>query len=324
MIPHPFLDIGNNRISPLRHRLKYISAETAHPSQVSCLQAADLPVDIRMNRPVSQLQVRIDKFGRHMKIRFRDQDHAGRNRRQRSQNIADSLRQGSPPHNAERYVRSELHPPLAQLLLRQPKMKQAVHADQYSRGVRTAAGQSCSDRNLLFQVDKNAFLNPEFLHQQLRGLHCKIAVVRRQEAEIRAHSDSFRARDRKTDAVKQADRLHNHAQIVIAVLPSACHVKAQIYLRHCPEIKLSHTFVLLIQKAADLPAAAMPFPYVPGRRSRKSGSGRRIHHFHFRLPESKRAGPAARSKKRIRPVDQKDRIRSPDSSFSLSIPRIST
>ena len=139
--------------------------------------------------------------------------------------LADSLTQNCAATDAVRDIRTQSARHFLQLCFGKPQTKQAVHAHQNSRTIRTAAGKPCRNGDSFINLNKHTLLYAEGLPHQVCRLPRQIARIRRQPWQVGFQLDYGLFQLLHIDTVIQCYRLHDGFQKMIAVLPFACHIQ---------------------------------------------------------------------------------------------------
>ena len=188
----------------------------------------------------------VDKLRGHGKARLDDEKPAAGNRRQRREDLADSLGEGGTSHDTVRDVRAQTHPVLHELLLRDIQGKKLIHTHKGGRRVGAATGHTRGHRNLLYDAGADAVGDAVLPADDVNSAVDEILFVHRKIRQIRPQGDPAGVVAFQNDPVIQLDRLHDHPHFVVSIFPSSDYVQPEVDLPVGFQIKrLSHRLFLL-------------------------------------------------------------------------------
>ena len=244
-------------------RLKHIAETSADTQQLALLQVGlhGLVVRALLDETLVELSVKLRRG--HGEVRLAHDDKELRRDRELRQQLAASLDQDCAAHDAERNVRPDACADLAQCGDRERGVVQTVQRAQHSGRVRASAAETGLQRDALADEDLKAVrFAAGAIKEGLGRFPCEVVrvlrqragdklrlgvllCIRRQDLAVAVYLPRRAGVDADRHVVMQRDRLHDRAQIVIAVLTPVKYVQRQVDFGERAFGNLLHALIFL-------------------------------------------------------------------------------
>ena len=208
-----FRYIGNHQF------FKGISQCRRNPFQKACPDCLFLSIDIDRGLYILGIEQAVRPGRMHGNMRMDNQHRPVWQRRQFFQDFPDARSPGRTTTDTKGNVSAEAGPDTAQLVIRKAQVPEPVQSSQNSCTVRTATGQTGSNRDFLDNMDTDAGFALAVRAQRFIGLVSQIGPV---TGESRFRAGNFYAvRWFQPDRIIQADRLEYRINIMLSVITSS-------------------------------------------------------------------------------------------------------